>query len=94
MQHINLVHSDDMHSPVTSLGAACCFAVLSKASPTQDVLRRPFTGTEAVRRLEAPIRVPGTNNATYGPVPKIDQLFQIEFLELAPLPFQVSKCRD
>lgn len=31
----------------------------------------------------------GTNNATYGPVPKAEQLFDIEFLEIAPSPFLV-----
>ncbi|CAJ2502973.1 Uu.00g103670.m01.CDS01 [Anthostomella pinea] len=30
--------------------------------------------------------VPGHNNATYGPVPKNDQLFAVEFLEIAPTP--------
>jgi hypothetical protein len=37
-------------------------------------------------RLEGTLKVPGHNNATYGPVPKADQLFQVEFLEIAPSP--------
>lgn len=32
------------------------------------------------------IRVCGHNNATYGPVPKDEQLFSVEFLEIAPTP--------
>lgn len=31
-------------------------------------------------------KVPGHNNATYGPVPKEDQIFVVEFLEIAPMP--------
>lgn len=31
-------------------------------------------------------KVPGHNNATYGPVPKEDQIFDVEFLEIAPTP--------
>jgi hypothetical protein len=31
------------------------------------------------------VKVPGENNATYGPTPKEDQLFQIESLRMAPL---------
>lgn len=36
--------------------------------------------------------VPGNNNATYGPVPKAEQIFTIEFLEIAPLPMPVYEC--
>ncbi|KAK4621520.1 hypothetical protein CLAFUW4_07235 [Fulvia fulva] len=35
--------------------------------------------------------VPGNNNATYGPVPKAEQIFTIEFLEIAPLPMPVDR---
>ncbi|KAH7356817.1 hypothetical protein BKA65DRAFT_215444 [Rhexocercosporidium sp. MPI-PUGE-AT-0058] len=31
-------------------------------------------------------KVPGHNNATYSPVPKEEQLFSVEFLEIAPTP--------
>lgn len=31
-------------------------------------------------------RVPGSNNATYGPVPVGEQIFDIEYLEIAPWP--------
>ncbi|RYP23412.1 hypothetical protein DL765_001117 [Monosporascus sp. GIB2] len=35
------------------------------------------------------VKIPGHNNATYGPIPKGDQLLQIEFLEIAPSPIPV-----
>lgn len=34
-------------------------------------------------------RVFGTNNATYGPIPLADQVFEVEFLEMAPSPLPV-----
>lgn len=34
--------------------------------------------------LENAPKVPGHNNATYGPVPRTEQLFEIEFYEIAP----------
>ncbi|KAI1744723.1 hypothetical protein F4680DRAFT_443995 [Xylaria scruposa] len=37
------------------------------------------------------INVPGNNNVTYGPVPKEEQLFQVEFLEIAPSPIPLDK---
>lgn len=33
--------------------------------------------------------VPGHNNATYGPIPKAEQVFQIEQFEVSPLPVPV-----
>jgi len=36
--------------------------------------------------MEAARKVPGSNNATFGPVPEEDQLFRVEFLEIAPTP--------
>jgi hypothetical protein len=53
---------------------------------TQDNGQVPFNELES---LERPGYVRGTNNATYGPVPKPDQLMNIEFLEIAPSPFLV-----
>jgi hypothetical protein len=35
------------------------------------------------------LKVPGNNNATYGPVPKAEQLMQVEFLDIAPSPIPV-----
>nr|POF17826.1 hypothetical protein CFP56_13238 [Quercus suber] len=41
-----------------------------------------------VSNMEATaLRVPGSNNATYGPIPKTNQIFGIETLEIAPTPF-------
>jgi hypothetical protein len=49
----------------------------------------PFTAADSAKSSDPLLRVPGTNNATYGPVPEANQLFEIEFLEIAPSPFQV-----
>jgi hypothetical protein len=38
---------------------------------------------------ERTAKVPGNNNATYGPVPKAEQLLDIEFLDIAPSPIPV-----
>ncbi|KAF1836711.1 hypothetical protein BDW02DRAFT_566801 [Decorospora gaudefroyi] len=37
------------------------------------------------------LKVPGDNNATYGPVPKAEQLLQVEHLSIAPSPIPVNK---
>lgn len=39
--------------------------------------------------LDGTVKVPGHNNATYGPMPKGDQLLLVEFLEIAPSPIPV-----
>ncbi|PVH76823.1 hypothetical protein DL98DRAFT_496291 [Cadophora sp. DSE1049] len=36
-------------------------------------------------------KVPGHNNATYGPVPKNEQLLSVEFLEIAPTPIVADR---
>ncbi|KAL9618330.1 MAG: hypothetical protein Q9160_006912 [Pyrenula sp. 1 TL-2023] len=41
--------------------------------------------------LESALKVPGNNNATYGPVPKAEQLFDIELFEIAPLTIPVDQ---
>jgi hypothetical protein len=56
---------------------------------TQDNGQVPFKGIHELESLEHPDHVRGTNNATYGPVPKSDQLINIEFLEIAPSPLLV-----
>ncbi|KAF2813235.1 uncharacterized protein BDZ99DRAFT_460514 [Mytilinidion resinicola] len=40
---------------------------------------------------EGALKVPGHNNATYGPVPKASQLFEIEFLEITPSPVPTDR---
>jgi len=53
-----------------------------------DDIQHPLTETmnegESSRQ-----RVPGDNDAYYGPVPKTEQIFEIEFLEIAPSPIPV-----
>lgn len=39
--------------------------------------------------LEDPQKVPGNNHVTYGPVPREDQLFDVEFFDVAPTPLVV-----
>lgn len=39
--------------------------------------------------VKDPLKVPGNNHVTYGPVPRTEQLFQVEYLETAPLPIPV-----
>lgn len=51
----------------------------SKAHPTQQELLISDD-------LMADERVPGDNDAIYDAVPKNDQIFKIEFLEIAPTP--------
>ena len=52
-------------------------------------LPRKHANNNGLGASEGASRPYGTNNATYGPVPKADQLFDIEFLEIAPSPFLV-----
>ncbi|KAI0190357.1 hypothetical protein EV127DRAFT_365058 [Xylaria flabelliformis] len=47
------------------------------------------TGT--MSKPEEKSSVPGHNNVTYGPVPKEDQLFQVELLEIAPSPIPLNQ---
>lgn len=60
-----------------------CIAALVGAQPVQ---QEPLLSTENI--MAQPDKVFGHNNATYGPVPKEDQLFSVEFLEIAPTPIQ------
>lgn len=51
--------------------------------------QKPLVQVESINEQEAALKVPGTNNATYGPTPKASQLFEIEYLEVAPSPIPV-----
>lgn len=62
-------------------------AALAAASPF--IQQPPLTQVAAMIEPVDMLKVPGNNNATYGPVPKVDQLFQIEFLDIAPSPIPV-----
>jgi hypothetical protein len=76
---------------LTSLAIALCSASIgSIASTTEDEQQLPLMVATDGAKMSGPlIRVPGTNNATYGPVPEAQQLMQIEFLEIAPSPFEM-----
>jgi hypothetical protein len=52
-------------------------------------LPRKHANSNGLGASEGASRPYGTNNATYGPVPEAEQLFDIEFLEIAPSPFLV-----
>lgn len=65
-------------------------ASISSASLTPSEHQLPFLADNNAKALPSnSSRVYGNNNATYGPVPREEQLFQIEFLEIAPSPFEV-----
>lgn len=56
-------------------------AALAKTNPTQQEL---LLGENII--VQPDNRVPGHNDAIYDTVPKDDQIFKIEFLEIAPTP--------
>ncbi|RYP65460.1 hypothetical protein DL770_008990 [Monosporascus sp. CRB-9-2] len=64
-------------------------AALAAASPI--IEQQPLAQFEVTAEPEGALKVPGHNNVTYGPVPKVDQLFQVEFLEIAPSPIPVDQ---
>ncbi|RAH68025.1 uncharacterized protein BO66DRAFT_421893 [Aspergillus aculeatinus CBS 121060] len=73
--------------PILPQILSLCTAVLtfsSKAHPTQQEL---LTSDD----LMADERVPGDNDAIYDAVPKNDQIFEIEFLEIAPTPITADR---
>ena len=80
-----------MRPSTTYLAAVSLLASVSSTSPTRSETQLPFlTAANNADTLSRTFsRVYGSNNATYGPVPKEEQLFQIEFLEIAPSPFEV-----
>ncbi|KAF7184438.1 hypothetical protein CNMCM7691_005258 [Aspergillus felis] len=61
------------------------FAALAKTNPTQQEL---LVGEDIMAQQDNRVdnRVPGHNDAIYDTVPKDDQIFRIEFLEIAPTP--------
>lgn len=60
-----------------------CAAALATASPTKFTEQQLLVGVDIMTEQD---KVPGHNNATYGPVPKEDQLLDVTFLEIAPTP--------
>ncbi|KAH8747102.1 hypothetical protein BGZ57DRAFT_181977 [Hyaloscypha finlandica] len=59
-------------------------AITIHANPQQKSLLIADTMAEAEK-------VYGHNNATYGPVPEDEQLFSVEFLEIAPTPIKADR---
>jgi hypothetical protein len=57
--------------------ASLCAAHTTSQRPTSNHEQQPLTQVE---------HVPGSNNATYGPIPVEEQILAIEYLEIAPLP--------
>jgi hypothetical protein len=82
-----------MRRSITWLAATTLLASLSSStSPTRGEHQLPFlAAADNADSLSSGTssRVYGNNNATYGPVPKEEQLFHIEYLEIAPSPFVV-----
>ncbi|KAK6439376.1 hypothetical protein LTR95_004423 [Oleoguttula sp. CCFEE 5521] len=71
-----------MRSSTALAPLLCCTIAVLAQSPAQQRLQGE---TGAARPW--PTNIPGNNNATYGPlVPVQEQLFEIEFIEIAPYP--------
>lgn len=80
--HVGLIFSLNTLSLVA--GAA--------APASHDDIQHPLTKNQTITMPGAESseqRVPGHNDAFYGPVPKAEQIFDIEFLEVAPSPIPV-----
>ncbi len=58
-------------------------------SPHSQTDQKPFRTTSTIFEPDRYLQVPGTNNATFGPVPRSEQLFEIEFLSIAPSPWEL-----
>jgi hypothetical protein len=59
--------------------------VFAAAIPLNSIThQKPVAQVEVITEPKGALKVPGHNNATYGPVPKASQLFEIEFFEIAP----------
>lgn len=75
---------------ITAPALIFCAATLAVANPTQSSSYQvPLAETKANdNNMAAAIKdaIPGHNDATYGSIPKEDQAFEIEFLEIAPTP--------
>lgn len=67
-----------------------CPAAIAAAIPIHSITQqKPQDHSIVMAKPENALKVPGHNNATYGPVPKASQLFEIEFFEIAPSPIPV-----
>jgi hypothetical protein len=70
-----------------ALGTALLAANHVSVSDSQQI-RLPLVAAMADDTARA-VKVPGNNNATYGPVSQAEQLLDIEFLDIAPSPIPV-----
>ena len=61
---------------------ALCVTVVATTSYTKASQQESFLSDIMANQD----KVPGHNNAIYGPVPRDDQILDIEFLEIAPTP--------
>lgn len=62
------------------------------APASHNDIQHPLTKNQTITMVGAKSfeqGVPGHNDAFYGPVPKAEQIFDIEFLEIAPSPIPV-----
>jgi len=81
-------------SSILFLSVLCITTSATPASHYDDDIQHPLSEnkikTVTMNEGESPRqRVPGDNDAYYGPVPKAEQIFEIEFLEIAPSPILV-----
>ncbi|KAL4874380.1 hypothetical protein BJY04DRAFT_226127 [Aspergillus karnatakaensis] len=65
--------------------AVCTVATLTMLATTEPT-QQPMRASEDTIAREDSFPVPGHNNAFYDAVPKEEQVFEIEFLEIAPTP--------
>ncbi|KAL4742402.1 hypothetical protein BDV11DRAFT_211427 [Aspergillus similis] len=65
-----------------------CTAVLAAVSKTYPAEQELLVGEDVMVQQT---KVPGHNDAVYGVVPKEDQLYRIESLEIAPTPFLADR---
>jgi hypothetical protein len=72
-------------SAVAAAAVHVTAALPSNSARQQQRLGKP----EIMVETERAGRVYGYNNATYGPVPKEDQLFHVEELDLGPSPIHL-----
>jgi hypothetical protein len=71
---------DEISFPYFLSLCTAALAVLVNAKPAQ---QKSLVGVDIMFKQD---KVPGHSDALYDPVPKEDQLFSVEFLEVAPTP--------
>ena len=77
-------------SIIQATALCATLGVLDAVRPPHSVTnQKHISATSTTSELDNNLSVPGHNNATYGPVPRSEQLFNIQFLEIAPTPWEV-----